>query len=94
MPLTRPVTFKATLQEGNRIQIPRLIRWQYKLEPQQILKASVAVSCRFSWEQFHTHMTKDGRIVVPKLILQLLQNANESLVGQILEIQLEPIEDQ
>jgi hypothetical protein len=41
MPLTEKITFKTTLQKGNRIQVPKLIRWQFKLEPTQTLKVGV-----------------------------------------------------
>jgi bifunctional DNA-binding transcriptional regulator/antitoxin component of YhaV-PrlF toxin-antitoxin module len=91
LPPTQSVTFKARLQEGNRIQIPKLVRHRYKLEPQQILVASVATFPSFSWEEFHTRMTRDGHIVIPRLTLQLLEGADGSLVGRVLEIQLKPI---
>ena len=91
--MTQAVTFKATLQKGNRIQIPRLIRWQYKLEPQQVLKVNVTTSQSIAWEEFHVCMTSDGRVVIPKLILRLLQGDDDSLVRQIFRIQLEPVEE-
>jgi len=37
MPLTEKVTFKTLLQKGNRLQVPELIRWQFKMESNQIL---------------------------------------------------------
>ena len=47
------------------------------------------------WEIFYSRMGKDGRINVPLLALDLLQNrANEgkSLIGHVLEARIEPSE--
>jgi len=41
LPLTEAVEFKTILQKGNRVQLPRLIRWKFKLETDQILKVIV-----------------------------------------------------
>jgi hypothetical protein len=41
MTLTTTVAFKATLQKGDRFQIPRPIRWQFKLEPNQVLEVTL-----------------------------------------------------
>ena len=42
-------------------------------------------------EEFFARMNKDGRITIPKLILELLEDAVEtSLVGYALEVSLEP----
>jgi hypothetical protein len=89
MPLTESVDFKAVLQRGNRIQIPRLIRWQYRMEPDQVLKVKVKTE---SWreEEFYARMGKDGRLTIPKLTLELLQQEDESLAGSVLEVTLEP----
>jgi hypothetical protein len=89
MPLTESVDFKAILQKGNRIQIPRLIRWQYKMEPNQVLKVKVKTE-RWREEEFYARMGKDGRLTIPKLTLELLQQEDESLVGYVLEVTLEP----
>jgi hypothetical protein len=32
MPLTEKVTFTATLQSANKVQIPKVIRWRFKME--------------------------------------------------------------
>ena len=91
MPLTRSVTFKAVLQKGNRVQIPKQIRWLHKMEPQQILKAAVRPAKPLAIEEeFYTHMNKDGRIVIPKLTLTLIQDRYGSLIGRVLQIDLEP----
>jgi len=93
LPLTESVSFKAKLQKGNRIQIPRLVRWQYKLEPTQVLKVKVylvgAIGAR---EEFLARMSRDGRITIPKLIVDLLRDEEESLVGYAFEVTLEPTE--
>ena len=72
MPLTESVSFKAVLQKGSRVQIPRLVRWQFKLEPTQILKIRVESEDSYHGEEFLGRMNKDGRITIPRLILNLL----------------------
>jgi hypothetical protein len=94
MPLTKTVSFKAVLQKGNRVQVPKLIRWQFKLEPQQVLKVEVKPGGPFGNEEtFYAKMNRDGRITIPKLTLELLTNEDEeSLVGSIFKMELEPVE--
>ena len=43
MPLSQRVCFKTRLQRQNCLQIPKLVRWQYKLEPSEILKVTVTI---------------------------------------------------
>jgi hypothetical protein len=90
LPLTESVSFKAKLQKANRIQIPRIIRWQYKLEPTQVLKVTVSLTTMLGHEEFLARMSRDGRITVPKLTANLLRGKKETLLGRILEVSLEP----
>jgi len=65
MPLTRKVSFKTVLQRGNRIQLPKLVRWKYKLEQDQVLKVTVTAASVFAgWETFYARMDKSGRITI------------------------------
>ena len=41
MPLTEKINFKTKLQKGNRIQVPQLIRWEFKAETNQLLNVGV-----------------------------------------------------
>ena len=67
MPLTQKVTFTAMLQGWNRVQIPKLIRWQFKMEPSQILKVSVkAINVWTGWQFFYAKMGKDGHTYYSK----------------------------
>lgn len=97
MPLTEPVSFKAVLQKGNRVQVPKLIRWQFKMDSEQVLKITVRADVAFSDEEsFYAKMNRDGRITLPKLTLDLLQDEGDEeqrLVGYILKVSLEPAED-
>jgi len=61
------------LQRGNRVQIPRLFRWQYRMEANQVLRVDVRIAGSFGGERFLARMTKDGRLTIPKLALKLLQ---------------------
>lgn len=90
MPLTESVSFKAVLQKGNRIQIPRLVRWQFKLEPTQILKIRVELGASYLDEEFLGCMNKDGRITIPKLIVNLLKEEEANLEGQVFRVTLNP----
>ncbi|MBN1244242.1 hypothetical protein JXA31_01450 [Candidatus Bathyarchaeota archaeon] len=91
MPLTEAVTFKTRLQKGNRVQVPKLIRWRFKMETEQVLKVGVtAVDLWTGWQFFYAKMGIDGRIVVPKLTLDLLLVDNPDLAGYVLEVSLAP----
>jgi len=94
MPLTERVEFKAALQKGNRVQLPKLVRWRFKLETSQILKVTVtAVNVFGGWETFYGKMDKSGRMTIPKLALKQLQNRRrdlQSLTGTIMEVRIEP----
>ena len=93
MPLTERVEFKAALQKGNRVQLPKLVRWRFKLETSQILKVTVtAVNVFGSWETFYGKMDKSGRMTIPKLALRQLQSRRrdlQSLTGAIMQVRVE-----
>ena len=94
MPLTECVEFKTVLQKGDRVQVPKLVRWEYKLESTQTLRVSVwATGTIGGWETFYSQMDKSGRITVPRLIQrELLRTAPglRSLVGEVVHVRLEP----
>jgi len=75
VPLTEFVKLKAVPQKGNRVQLPKLVRWRFKFESGQVLKVTLAVANSFgAWETFYARMDKSGRITIPKLTLLLLKN--------------------
>jgi bifunctional DNA-binding transcriptional regulator/antitoxin component of YhaV-PrlF toxin-antitoxin module len=88
------VKFKAILQKGNRVQLPRLVRWRFQLETSQVLKVDVtAVNVFGGWETFYGRMDKSGRITIPKLALKQLQSWRsdlQTLTGATMEVQIEP----
>ena len=94
MPLTEIVSFKIRLQMGNRIQLPKLVWWKYKIEPDQVLKVTVTAADIFcGYETFYARMDKSGRITITELTLKLLQDKTrekQSLTGAVMEIRLEP----
>ena len=73
MPLTCSVSFKAVIGRGNRIQIPTLIRWEFKLESTQLLTVSIQSFGREVDEVFYAKMNKDGRITIPKINAELIK---------------------
>lgn len=88
MPLDQRVTFKNTLEKCGKVQVPKIIRWQFKLEPDQILKANIRG--RGGHGPFYTKMGKDGRIYIPKTILFAAFGTVDNLTGVLMEITLEP----
>lgn len=91
MPLTEKVTFTAILQSAKTVQIPKLVRWRFKMESGQVLKVGVNfLGLRKGWQFFYVKMHKDGRIKVPKLVLSLFEDEKTSLAGCILEVMVEP----
>ena len=91
MPLTQKVTFKTMLQRGNRVQVPKLVRWQFKMETKQVLKVGVnAINLWTGRQFFYAKMGKDGRILIPKLTMALLRSEKPDLAGYVMEVTLEP----
>ena len=92
MPLTTKVSFETVLEKGNRLQIPKLILWQFKMEQNQVFK--VRVSPKQIWggyKNFYAKMDKQGRILIPKLTLALMANKeNPNLEGYVFDVILEP----
>ncbi len=91
MPLAERVEFKARLNRYNRLQVPKTVRWRFKLETDQILR--VQVSIEGAWilpQNFYSRITKEGRIVIPKLIMKLLSKDKVNLEGYIVAVILEP----
>jgi len=58
VPLTETVEFKTVLQKGNRFQLPKLIRWKFKLETVQILKVTAFPAKGYTGECFYAKMDK------------------------------------
>jgi bifunctional DNA-binding transcriptional regulator/antitoxin component of YhaV-PrlF toxin-antitoxin module len=95
LPLSESVTFKAVLERGGRVQVPRLLRWRYRMEPDQVLMVQVSCAEFFGSERFVGRMRKDGRLTIPRLTLKLLKGDEEGrLEGYVLEVTLEPAEEQ
>lgn len=92
MPLTEGVCFKTRLQRGNRVQVPKYVRWHYKLEPTQILEVTVSVLGVWRPPQiFLSRISKDGRIVIPKLIIALFKDGKPNLNDHVADVRLKPL---
>ncbi len=91
MPLTEQVKFQSRLQRGNRVQVPNMVRWRFKLKSYQILEVTVGLLGVWGASQnFLTRMSKDGRIVIPKQALDLLRNGKFNIEGHMMEVTLSP----
>ena len=79
MPLTESATFKTKLQRRNRIVVPRLLRWRYKMQTGELLKVNIKVydSEIYEEEQFLAKLTVDGRLTIPKLTMKVLEQREE-----------------
>ena len=82
MPLEFEEKFLAKLQKGNRVQIPVLVRWRHKLKPREVFKVQVAKS--FIPATFYGRLTRDGRLTIPKTVIQEIK----AEPGDILNITL------
>lgn len=95
MPLTERVFFRIVLRRRGRFQVPRVLRWRFKLEANQALLVRVRpVDSIAVEEEFFVHMRSDGRITVPKLTRALLARhlvEGSSLVGAVLSVDLWPL---
>jgi len=91
MPLTEKVTFTTMLQSKNTVQIPKAVRWRFKMERGQLLKVGVNfLGLHKGWQFFYGAMRKDGRLSVSKLVVGLFEDEKTSLAGYTLEVMLEP----
>ena len=93
MPLTAKVNFQTRLEKGDRLQIPKVILWQFKMEQNQVLKVGVSPERIWGCHQyFYARMDKQGRILIPKLTLaMMLDKENPNRAGYIFEVWLEPL---
>ena len=91
MPLTEKVAYTTTLQHQNKVQIPKLIRWRFKIDTDQPLKVGVNfLDMHMGLQFFYTKMRKDGRITIPKLVLDLFAQEDRTLEGCPIEVMIEP----
>lgn len=90
LPLDRSVSFKAVVQEGNRVQVPRLIRWQFRLESTQVLQVRIRAAERIgaNLEFYYAKVRGDGRLGIPKLVMKLCRIK----AGDIVDVRLSPTE--
>ncbi len=91
LPLSQRVSFKTVLQKQNRLLVPKLVRWEYKVESSEVLKVTVTIVGLLGVrESFLAKMYKSGRIRIPELTLALLKRDEPSLEGCVMEVTLEP----
>ncbi|MGO8806348.1 MAG: hypothetical protein ACLQO7_07040 [Candidatus Bathyarchaeia archaeon] len=91
MPIIEKIAFKNVLEKGSRIQVPKLIRWEFKVETNQLLNVGVNdINTQIGWQFFFAKMSKEGRIRIPLVIIKLLQTDESDITGHVLEVTLEP----
>ncbi len=91
MPLDRVVSFEALVQKSNLFQVPKKMRWAFKMEPTQMLSVEIrAPRVAFGTHSFLAKMRKDGRIQIPKLTCALI-NEEPSLVGALVDVTIRPV---
>ena len=89
--LNEKVKFATKLQLGNRLQACKYVRWKYKLKKDQTLKVTVSVywSMICHTGSFLARISNDGRIVIPKVNMDLLQDRKIDLAGYVVNVPLE-----
>lgn len=75
--------YHAQMQKQMRIQIPRLLRWKYRLDPGNVMRVQVTNKDSHDSQQFLARMQQGGRITVPKTVAQLLSLRPRQLVGVV-----------
>ena len=75
--------FHTRIQEQMRIQIPRLLRWKYKLAPGIVMRVRVTNKDSHDSQQFLAKMQQGGRITVPKTLAELLVLKPRQLVSVV-----------
>lgn len=78
-----PETFHTRVQKQMRIQIPRLLRWKYRLDPGNVMRVQVTNKDSHDSQQFLAKMQQGGRITVPKTIAELLSLRQRQLVDVV-----------
>lgn len=94
MPLTREELFPARVQRYNRVQIPVLVRWRYKLEAGEVLHVRVKNPAIYDSEEFPARVLKGGRITIPKLVVELLEVSAGDVVYVTLYAEKPPEEEE
>jgi bifunctional DNA-binding transcriptional regulator/antitoxin component of YhaV-PrlF toxin-antitoxin module len=92
MPLTKKVEFRVKLEIGNRFQIPKLVRNQFKIETDQTLKVGAKTrTITTNSLIFYAKMDRQGRIHIPKTIRDAIKLQSGSNWPELLyQITLEP----
>ncbi|MGZ4850756.1 MAG: hypothetical protein ACXV2C_05190, partial [Candidatus Bathyarchaeia archaeon] len=75
----------------NRFQIPKTVRWEYKLEPTQTMKITLKIYNLGFSESFLGKMLPAGRVTVPRIVIVQLQQILSNLKESLIEVVLEPI---
>ena len=74
------------------MQVPKYVRWHYKLEPTQILEVTVSVLGVWRPPQiFLSRISKDGRILIPKVMIELFKDGKPNLNNNVAEVWLKPL---
>ncbi len=66
-------TFHAKVQKALRLQVPRVLRWKYKLEAGMVLRVQVE---KVDTCKSHTYLTRlqcSGRISIPKIAAEIVE---------------------
>ncbi len=92
MPLNRVVRFEAQVEKSNLFQVPRKIRWAFKMESEQMLHVEIiAPRIAFGTHSFFAKMRKDGRIRIPKLVCAILNDKEPNLGDAVIDVTIHPV---
>ena len=85
MSVLEDVWFYGRLQRGNRIQVPVLVRWRFRLQAGEVLRVKVSdVGFGGRSVVFFARLQNGGRITVPRAEAEVL----EVKAGNVLKVGL------
>jgi len=90
LPLTEIERFPAKLRRRNRVQVPLMVRWRYRLRLGEMLRVSLRRPGSLASEVFYGRLIGGGRLTVPKLVVDLLEIEPGDVVNVTLYPQQEP----
>ncbi len=81
MPLTEEVDFSVVVQARSRIYLPSVVRWQYKLDSNEVFMINLVLADPIEGEvSFLGRLGRDGRLTIPEVyVISLLRQAKDAL---------------
>ena len=66
-------TFHVRVQKALRLQVPRVLRWKYKLEAGMVFRVQVEKVDTCKSHTYLTRLQRSGRISIPKIAAEIIE---------------------